>query len=899
MKKINDVSKKLTTTLLVMILLMVSLTLTSYAAPTESQVTPTSVGISQSDLLQYEWHLPIAGAAERTASTAGPTPGEPNVVWRSDLACPEIGEPYGGYTVAFNGRVFTRSKYGPTRIDALNCLDAFTGKCIWTALETELKVSSGFSTGFFSAQAPFRVDDDHIFVCTDGPSGIAMFNANNGDFLWEAQISPSAAYHRLVISDDMKLMFGPWTPPGDLTPSLSAWDVSNPDHPFTEVWRFPMEAPGNPLLCYGDGKVFMGSYSGFVVYAIDASDGTLLWETPTRDYKGYAGVYYDGKIITGCAGMYLDAYDANTGEHLWTGEETGAIYRGFMVWNGAAADGKTYWHNLGAGTDGFIGCWDTNDGKLLWKVRDDHYIGYHQIVIGDGKVFVEQSDGSTTTGREPLPQQFSCFDANNGDKLWSIEGVAFQQPALAYGNLYVVDGNGNPDVYYCFSTAKPADWSMWRGNVENPGVTPSAGPTNLGPGPVWTYETGAAITSSPSIADGKVVVGSQDGNVYCIDAYAGTLIWKFPLGVRAYSTVAIVDGKVIIGPDNGNVYCVDLNTGTQVWKTGAGGYIPYVYGLGQWQPRSCPIVYGNRIYIGSLDGVFRCLDMSGNVVWSYDTGHPIVGSAAIENGMVYILDTAQLVHKFSLSGTHVLSFQIKSSILRPTAMFTFTIPGASTLVVVDDKVYPGCTTAFFTAYDADTGEQIFESEQPYVLGENSPVSAVYADDPKIEGARIYCPAGPTEACGDANTGENIWSAWGGWEIFSSLCYGGYGMEPYVYGGSQSYSITCWNASDGTPISWYTTGGQVESSPAIYGGRLYVGSADWKLYCFYDGAVQSAPSTNIVNTENVVADSSANTETADIVDGGAGTPIEYIYAVVAVIAIVVIAVLVFMYLRRER
>jgi outer membrane protein assembly factor BamB len=302
-----------------------------------------------------------------------------------------------------------------------------------------------------------------------------------------------------------------------------------------------------------------------------------------------------------------------------------------------------------------------------------------------------------------------------------------------------------------------------------------------------------------------------------------------------------------------------------------------------------------------LDGVFRCLDLNGNVVWSYDTESPIVGSAAIENGIVYFLTTSNLVYEFTLSGTHVRSFQIANSILRPTARFTFALPGASTLLVVDDMVYPGCTTAFFTAYNATTGEKIFESEQPNILGENAPVSALYADDPKIEGERIYCPAGPTEACGDANTGKNIWSAWGGWEIFSSLCYGGYGMGAFVYGGSQSYSITCWNATDGTPVSWYTTGGQVESSPAIYNGRLYVGSADRKLYCFYNGPVESTNGNTNGGTDNGSTDTNGGTTdgTTYTTDHGTAIPIEHIYIIVAVVAIVIIAVLIYMYYRRER
>jgi outer membrane protein assembly factor BamB len=903
MKNTRKISTLLSTAILITILLFV-------VPPAFAEETPVSVGQSMSELLQYEWHAPVAGNAHRDGFSAGPAPDRPEVLWRSDLACPEIGEPYGGYTVAFNGNVFTRSKYGPDRIDALVCLDAFTGETQWIALETELQEANGFNTGLFSSQAVWRISDDHIMIrCTPG-AWLAVFDANNGDYLWEMEIDIGAAYHRTVIDFETELLYAPYSLGDPYNYDVvSAWDISNPDQPFTKVWEVPMQSVGDPMLCAGDGKVFMGCYSGFSIVAYDAHDGSIVWETPVRDYKGYAGTYYDGKLFAGCAGMYMDCFDAETGELLWTGEETGAIYRGFMVWNIAAAYDRVYAHNLGAGTDGFIGCWDVNNGDLLWKVRDDHYIGYHQIVVADGKVYAEQSDGSTTTGREPINQRFACIDAYTGDILWTFgerpdlppnRGGEFEQPAIAYGNLYIKDDNGNPDVYYCLSTVNHADWNMWRGNVNNPGVTPTTGPKDFRDGPAWTFEAEGAITSSPVLSQGKLVIGSHDMNVYCLDAFDGSMEWKYDVGQRVWSTPAIVGNKVIIGPDNGNVICVDLNSGTELWSTSAGGYIWKQFSLGQWQPSSSPIIYKNRIYVGAKDGLFRCLDLNGNVVWSYDCGVAIFGSAAIEDNEIYIQDWDNIVHVFNMAGTHLRQFQTADRF--PRGGYVFAGRGASTPVVVGDVVYMGVMTAQSYAYDANTGDLLWYEEQPNILGENAPVSPLYANDPVIEGARVYCPAGPTEACFDAETGVNIWTAWGGWEIFSSLAYAGYGTDPVVYGGSQSYSVTCWNASNGYPLSWFTTGGQTESSPAVYAGNMYIGSADWNVYCFSDylSVGQEAAPPTVDEVEESV-------DTVETIDNSAdetlvvetGYPLTQIYAVVAITAIVIIAAVTFLYYRKKQ
>ena len=35
---------------------------------------------------------------------------------------------------------------------------------------------------------------------------------------------------------------------------------------------------------------------------------------------------------------------------------------------------------------------------------------------------------------------------------------------------------------------------------------------------LWSYEVGQPLDSSPAVADGKIVIGSNDGSVYCFGA---------------------------------------------------------------------------------------------------------------------------------------------------------------------------------------------------------------------------------------------------------------------------------------------------------------------------------------------------------------------------------------------
>jgi outer membrane protein assembly factor BamB len=53
----------------------------------------------------------------------------------------------------------------------------------------------------------------------------------------------------------------------------------------------------------------------------------------------------------------------------------------------------------------------------------------------------------------------------------------------------------------------------------------------------------------------------------------------------------------------------------------------------------------------------------------------------------------------------------------------------------------------------------------------------------------------------------------------------------VYVGSDDDGLYALNAANGTLLWSYTTGGAVESSPAVANGVVYVGSGDDNLYAF--------------------------------------------------------------------
>jgi outer membrane protein assembly factor BamB len=71
----------------------------------------------------------------------------------------------------------------------------------------------------------------------------------------------------------------------------------------------------------------------------------------------------------------------------------------------------------------------------------------------------------------------------------------------------------------------------------------------------WTFATKARVESSPTLADGRVFVGSNDGRFYVLDFQTGAKLWEFNAGAPLSASAAIASGKIVIGSQDGRLYC--------------------------------------------------------------------------------------------------------------------------------------------------------------------------------------------------------------------------------------------------------------------------------------------------------------------------------------------------------
>lgn len=111
-------------------------------------------------------------------------------------------------------------------------------------------------------------------------------------------------------------------------------------------------------------------------------------------------------------------------------------------------------------------------------------------------------------------------------------------------------------------------------------------------------------------------------------------VWKVPVG-GGHSSPVVAGGKLLYLDENGQAevaHCLDVATGSELWQTPFANRYEDEWGAG---PRSTPTIDGDRVYVQSCDGEFRCLNLAnGKTVWGVnfekDYGVKFLGSKANE-----------------------------------------------------------------------------------------------------------------------------------------------------------------------------------------------------------------------------------------------------------------------------
>ncbi|MBP1929179.1 PKD repeat protein/outer membrane protein assembly factor BamB [Methanolinea mesophila] len=346
---------------------------------------------------------------------------------------------------------------------------------------------------------------------------------------------------------------------------------------------------------------------------------------------------------------------------------------------------------------------------------------------------------------------------------------------------------------------------MFRADPCHTGVNDDGGTRPSG-ALVWSRATGDRVYSSPAVVDGVVYIGSDDQNLYALDAENGAVVWNYTTGGRVLASPAVDNGIVYSGSYDNNLYALDKNTGLLLWTFQTGGWVT-----------SSPVVTGGVVYSGSLGDRLYALDAhNGTELWNVTFGeYPSIDSSpAVCNGLLYVTgDQTTLYALDAMDGTEIWNFTTGS-------------PISSSPAVADGILYVSSWDGNAYALDTLTGQEIWRS----AIGSESEMDS----SPAVADGVVYIGSNDNNVYAlDALTGEKIWNYTTGSVVYSSPTL----ANGIVYVGSWDHTLYALDAETGEQIWNYPTGSVVYSSPAVSDGRVYFGSFDGNVY-----ALGSSPGT---------------------------------------------------------
>jgi outer membrane protein assembly factor BamB len=207
-------------------------------------------------------------------------------------------------------------------------------------------------------------------------------------------------------------------------------------------------------------------------------------------------------------------------------------------------------------------------------------------------------------------------------------------------------------VFFSVAPSRAADWPTYLNGGERVGATTEtlAAPLKLqwvysspappelafsGPrsepieGHVMLHRMMFDNVLNVAAAGGRLVFGSSvDNKVYCCDAQTGQTHWTFFTDGPIRLAPTIWQEKVLVGSDDGYVYCLNAADGSLVWKLHAGPADERLLGRGRmisrWPVRTGVLVYDGIAYFGAgvfpHETVYLCAAdaATGKIIWRND-----------------------------------------------------------------------------------------------------------------------------------------------------------------------------------------------------------------------------------------------------------------------------------------
>jgi len=216
-------------------------------------------------------------------------------------------------------------------------------------------------------------------------------------------------------------------------------------------------------------------------------------------------------------------------------------------------------------------------------------------------------------------QQVSEYAGSSGSLLWrdTFSNPIDTIPTIGNNTIFLGYYNSNKVAAISLLTGQSA-WNFTANTVSN-----------------------EIVNSSPAYSNGSIFFTTLNGTVYRVSA-TGQMKWTTSIGAPIESSPAVADGLVFAAADNGHMFALNATTGLTVWE------FPTASRPGVGSFRAAPLVSANGIlYDGSTDNrTYAIVVTTGTELWNYTTSASITSSPALNDGILFVINTAGIVYAF-------------------------------------------------------------------------------------------------------------------------------------------------------------------------------------------------------------------------------------------------------------
>lgn len=285
-------------------------------------------------------------------------------------------------------------------------------------------------------------------------------------------------------------------------------------------WSIKTKLPLSAGPAVGEGVVVVGANNGMLV-VLDAATGNEKWRLLMSGEVLAKPLVADGLIVVRTVNNRLQALNISDSKTRWTIEETVPK----LTLRGTSPPVLANKTVITGFDDGRVIAADLQTGDTLWSTTLDEPVGRTEL-----ERLADVDAAAVASGRDVFVVGYhgrvAMLDENNGQIWWAQDASSYRGMGIDDTTLYVSGADGS--ITAINRTNGAQEWQQKA--LHRRGIT------------------------APAIYDGMLVVGDQDGYLHWFSTKKGSLLARTHAGGRITNMPVVADGKVFVQTDTGELY---------------------------------------------------------------------------------------------------------------------------------------------------------------------------------------------------------------------------------------------------------------------------------------------------------------------------------------------------------